>query len=149
MLPKEFPPWNTVYDHFRRFNQRGVRQQALDALNQQSRRRHGKWRYPSYAILDSQSVKTQYASDERGFDAGKKSRAVNAISSPREQRGKDILLPPTQGTPPDHDPPLSPHLEKTSYANIKLGAWKCPLFREASIGNAAAFFLRRVCACLS
>ena len=28
MLPKEFPPWNTVYDHFRRFNQRGVWQQA-------------------------------------------------------------------------------------------------------------------------
>ena len=24
MLPKEFPPWNTVYGHFRRFNQRGV-----------------------------------------------------------------------------------------------------------------------------
>ena len=71
MLPKEFPPWNTVYDHFRRFNQRGVWQQALDALNQQSRRRHGKWRHPSYAIIDSQSVKTQYASDERGVDAGK------------------------------------------------------------------------------
>ena len=24
MLPKEFPPWHTVYDHFRCFNQRGV-----------------------------------------------------------------------------------------------------------------------------
>ena len=41
MLPKEFPPWNTVYDHFRRFNQRGVWQQALDALNP-TRRRCGK-----------------------------------------------------------------------------------------------------------
>ena len=82
MLPKEFPPWNTVYDHFRRFNQRGVWQQALDALNQQSRRRQGKLRHPSYAIIDSQSGKTQYASDQRGVDAGKKSRAVNAILSP-------------------------------------------------------------------
>ena len=27
---------------------------------------------PSYAIIDSQSVKTMYASDERGFDGGKK-----------------------------------------------------------------------------
>jgi putative transposase len=34
MLPKEFPPWGTVYDHFRRLNQRGVWQQALDALTQ-------------------------------------------------------------------------------------------------------------------
>ena len=82
MLPKEFPPWNTVYDHFRRFNQRGVWQQALDALNQQSRRRQGKLRHPAYTIIDSQSVKTQYASDQRGVDAGKKSRAVNAILSP-------------------------------------------------------------------
>ena len=72
MLPKEFPPWGTVYDHFRRLNQRGVWQQALEALNQHSRRRQGRHLHPSYAIIDSQSVKTQYASDERGIDGGKK-----------------------------------------------------------------------------
>jgi putative transposase len=72
MLPKKFPPLGTVYDHFRRLNQRGVWQQALDALTQQSRRRQGRHRHPSYAIVDSQSVKTQYASDERGIDGGKK-----------------------------------------------------------------------------
>ena len=82
MLPKDFPPWDTVYDHFRRLNQRGVWQQALDALNQRSRRRQGKINHPSYAIIDSQSVKTQYASDERGYDGGKKSKGVNATSSP-------------------------------------------------------------------
>jgi putative transposase len=53
MLPKEFPPWATVYDHFRRLNQRGVWQQALDALTQQSRRRQGRHVHPSYAIIDS------------------------------------------------------------------------------------------------
>jgi putative transposase len=81
MLPKEFPPWATVYDHFRWLNQRGVWQQALDALIQQSRRRQGRHVHPSCAIIDSQSVKTQYASDERGIDGGKKSKGVNATSS--------------------------------------------------------------------
>ena len=72
MLPKDLPPWDTVYNHFRRLNQRGVWQQALDALTQESRRRQGKVLHPSYAIIDSQSVKTQYAVDARGIDGGKK-----------------------------------------------------------------------------
>ena len=72
MLPKDLQPWDTVYNHFRRLNQRGVWQQALDALTQESRRRQGKVLHPSYAIIDSQSVKTQYASDARGIDGGKK-----------------------------------------------------------------------------
>jgi hypothetical protein len=32
---------------------------------------------PSYALIDSQSTKTTSASDERGFDGGKKSKAAN------------------------------------------------------------------------
>jgi putative transposase len=37
---------------------------------------------PSYAVIDSQSVKTMYASDERGFDGGKKvkGRKRHAVS---------------------------------------------------------------------
>ena len=35
-----------------------------------SKKKH-RARAPSYAIIDAQSVKTQYASDERGFDGGK------------------------------------------------------------------------------
>jgi len=32
---------------------------------------------PSYALIDSQSVKTTSASEERGFDGGKKLKAAN------------------------------------------------------------------------
>lgn len=39
MLPHDFPPWKTVYDHFRRWNQRGVWDAALDQLNAQHRRK--------------------------------------------------------------------------------------------------------------
>lgn len=72
MMPKDFPPWDTVYDHFRRWNQRGVWEDALDFLNRKARKKQGKKKTPTYAIVDSQSVKTQYASQDRGIDGGKK-----------------------------------------------------------------------------
>ncbi len=39
LLPRDFPPWQTVYDHYRRWNYRGVWEQALEALNQQYRKK--------------------------------------------------------------------------------------------------------------
>ena len=60
MLPLDFPPWDTVYDQYRRWNQRGVLEQALDALNEKVRHQQGKHEHPTYVLLDSQSVKTQY-----------------------------------------------------------------------------------------
>jgi putative transposase len=36
-----------------------------------SSKKKGRAARPSYAIIDSQSVKTQYASEDRGFDGGK------------------------------------------------------------------------------
>lgn len=74
MLPLDFPPWDTVYDHYRRWNQRGVWERALDALNEQARHQQGRAPHPTYALIDSQSVKTQYASEDRGFDGGKKNQ---------------------------------------------------------------------------
>ena len=32
MLPKDFPPWQTVYDHFSRWNKSGVWESALDDM---------------------------------------------------------------------------------------------------------------------
>ncbi|AWK15649.1 transposase [Candidatus Fukatsuia symbiotica] len=37
MMPKDFPPWKTVYDHFSRWNKAGVWECALDKLNEQYR----------------------------------------------------------------------------------------------------------------
>ena len=72
MLPLDFPPWDTVYDHYRRWNQRGVWEQALDALNERARHKQGKNKPPPYVLVDSQSVTTQYASQDRGTDGKKK-----------------------------------------------------------------------------
>jgi putative transposase len=72
MLPNDFPPWQTVYDHFSRWNKRGVWETALDQLNALHRQNNGRSASPSYGIIDAQSVKTEYASEERGIDGGKK-----------------------------------------------------------------------------
>jgi putative transposase len=72
MLPNDFPPWQTVYDHFSRWNKRGVWETALDQLNALHRQNNGRSASPSYGMIDSQSVKTEYASEERGIDGGKK-----------------------------------------------------------------------------
>lgn len=63
-----------MYDHFSRWNRRGVWETALDALNALRRKKRGRKPQPSYGIIDSQSAKTLYASEERGIDGGKKVR---------------------------------------------------------------------------
>ena len=72
MLPNDFPPWKTVYDHFSKWNKQGVWEKTLDEANQRYRQKAGKKSNPSYGIIDAQSVKTQYASEDRGIDGGKK-----------------------------------------------------------------------------
>jgi putative transposase len=58
MLPKEYPPWGTVYYYFARFKKDGAWQQIHDTLRTRVRVQNGKNPQPSAAILDSQSVKT-------------------------------------------------------------------------------------------
>jgi len=66
MLPNDFPPWNTVYYRFKHWSERGIWEKALDFLNRWRRRKEGKKEEPTYGVIDSQSVKTIYASEERG-----------------------------------------------------------------------------------
>lgn len=72
LMPNDFPPWQTVYDHFSRRNKRGDWDSALDRLIAIHRKKAGRTILPTYGIIDAQSVKTQYDSEERGIDGGKK-----------------------------------------------------------------------------
>ena len=74
MLPKDMPPWQTVYNHFYRLRQRGVWDQLLIDLNKKYRLKEGRHFLPSYGLIDAQSVKTQYRGENRGFDGGKKNK---------------------------------------------------------------------------
>jgi putative transposase len=81
MLPTDFPPWQTVYNHFSRLTKRGIWEKVLDFLNAKSRIKAERKPDPSYAIADSQSVKTQYDSENIGFDGGKKSKRTKKAYS--------------------------------------------------------------------
>jgi transposase len=73
LLPKDFPPRSTVYHYFKRLSNDGTLARIHDAFYCQTRDLEGKEGSPSYAIIDSQSVKTgPDARDMVGFDAGKK-----------------------------------------------------------------------------
>ena len=72
LLPKEYPPWQTVYDYFKQWCEQGIWEDVLDILNQKNHLKQGRKAQPSYGIVNSQSIKTQHNSDERGIDGGKK-----------------------------------------------------------------------------
>lgn len=77
-LPHDFPPYSTVHSFYRRARMSGLWEKVLGAIVQKARLAAGRNATPSYGIVDSQSIKTIYASEERGIDGGKKRKGENA-----------------------------------------------------------------------
>lgn len=57
-LPKDFPPWKTVYTYFWTWQKQGLFEKLHDALRRLIRVLLGRHEEPSAAIVDSQSTKT-------------------------------------------------------------------------------------------
>ena len=72
-LPHDYPPYSTVHSFYRRARLSGLWEKVQQAVVKRVRVEAGRAESPSYGIIDSQSAKTLYASDERGIDGGKKS----------------------------------------------------------------------------
>jgi putative transposase len=72
LLPREFPPWRSVYHWFRAWRIDGTFERLNAALRHTLRARLDRNPKPSAAIVDSQSVRTTgVGGTERGFDPAK------------------------------------------------------------------------------
>ena len=56
MLPSDFPPWKTVYSHFRSLTRSGTWAKINNEINEKVRTSYAKEPSPSLLCVDSQSV---------------------------------------------------------------------------------------------
>jgi putative transposase len=81
LLPRDFPPWETVYCWFRRWRIDGTWEQLNAKLRERVRTSLGRNAQPSAGIVDSQSAKTTgVGGEQRGYDGGKKVRGILSVT---------------------------------------------------------------------
>jgi transposase len=89
MLPKDLPPWQTVYGYFRDWLADGTVDLVHDTLRERVRtKQEHRNPEPSAGIVDSQSVKGSdtVSAATRGYDAGKKNQRQKAPHRHRHDR---------------------------------------------------------------
>ncbi|MCS3940298.1 putative transposase [Salinibacter ruber] len=72
MLPEEFPPWQTVYYHFRKWRELNLLQRLCDRIRRAARVAAGRDPSPSAAVIDTQSARAErQGGPDRGRDPNK------------------------------------------------------------------------------
>ena len=74
LLPREFPPWGTVYRWFSRLAHTGMFERLAHALTVLDRERAGREASPTAAVIDAQCVRSGGVgvAGQRAYDAAKK-----------------------------------------------------------------------------
>ena len=81
LLPRDFPPWSTVYHYFRKWKQDETWKRIHDRLRGDVREAAGRQRQPSAAVIDSQSVKTTEKGGSAAMTRARRSMGESGTSS--------------------------------------------------------------------
>ena len=76
MLPAGFPPWKTVYHHFRSLGKKDWFQSFLDCLVAGKRASLGQDLNDDVCVIDSQSVRSGLSDSEKGIDGNKRIKGI-------------------------------------------------------------------------
>ena len=79
MLPKEYPPWKTVYYYHIEWRKEDKWQEIMTNFREELREQAGRKTEPSVAIIDSRSVKTAQKGGSEDMMQANVSRAGNTI----------------------------------------------------------------------
>ncbi|PPE05317.1 hypothetical protein HCUR_00275 [Holospora curviuscula] len=71
ILPKDFPPYSTVHSFYQRCKIKRIWEKVISAFVKIRQIKAGGSEHPSYRRIDSHSVKTTGACEQRGIDKGK------------------------------------------------------------------------------
>lgn len=75
-LPKGYPPYPTVYYHYRCWSARGHLEKTLRSLVIMKRLACGQTAFPTVMVIDSQSVRTGLPHSVSGVDGGKRVKGI-------------------------------------------------------------------------
>lgn len=76
MLPVEFPPWQTVYHHFRSLSDKGWFESFLMLLIHARYAHLGEQFSVAECIIDSQSVRSALSDSQKGIDGNKRIKGI-------------------------------------------------------------------------
>ena len=125
MLPRNFPPWKTVFYYFRRWKLDGTWERMNRVLRRRLSEKLGGEPELSAGIVDAQSVKTtEVGGEQRGFDGGKKDRGKKRhILVDTEIAGRG-------SSPQRQDPRLGRHPSSPRSGSLELATSVIPVGRR-------------------
>lgn len=77
-MSHEYPSWSTVHTVYYRAKRDGLWEKVHEAIVRKARVIEGRNKSPSLGLIDSQSVKTMYASEASGIDGWKRNQGTQA-----------------------------------------------------------------------